>query len=132
MAPTKAKKKTTKSRKPSQSEFLTVLLKRRKNPGAMRRLIDLADKDEITACSEVIYNAYKGNVKLSPTLIKQLARNKRAAQRLLDKNASLLEKKRILKKSQVGGFLGAILGTLGNVLLKPIVGSIVGGLSRRR
>jgi hypothetical protein len=120
------------SGKLKRPDFLHVLLKRKKNPGAMRKLIDLADKDEIEAISEIIYNSYRGNIHLSPSLIKQLAKNRRAAQRLLSSNISLLEKKRILKTKQVGGFLGALLGSLGSLLLKPLVGAVVGGLTRRR
>ena len=134
------KKRMTKKKLPTRKtsvkmrepQFLRVLLKRRKNPGAMKRLIDAADRDEVSAISEVVYNTYRGNFKLSPTVVKQLARNRRAAQRLIDKNVSLLEKKRLLKTKQVGGFLGAILGALGSILLKPVLGSIVGGLTRRR
>lgn len=115
-----------------EPQFLSVLLKRRKNPGAMKRLIDLADKNEVDAISEIVLNAYRGNIQLSPTLIKQLGRNRRAAQRLINKNVSLLEKKKILKTKQVGGFIGAILGSLAGLVLKPLLGHIVGRITRGR
>lgn len=131
MAQTGKKKKTyTKKKaisKVKEPHFLSVLLKRRKNPGAMKHLIEAADKNEVDAISEIVLNAYRGNIQLSPTLVRQLARNRRASQRLVNKNVSLLEKKRILKTKQVGGFLGLLLKSL-----IPLVGSILGGITRRR
>lgn len=115
------------SKKIKEPHFLSVLLKRRKNPGAMKRLIEAADKNEVDAISEIIYNAFRGNIKLSPSLVQTLARNRRAAQRLIDKNVSLLDKKRILKTKQVGGFLGALLSSI-----IPVVGSIVSSFTGRR
>ena len=126
------KNSTTAKGKIREPQFLSVLLKRRKNPGAMKKLIDLADKNEVDAISEIVLNAYRGNITLSPSLVQHLARNRRASQRLLDRNVSLLEKKRILKNKQVGGFIGAILGALGSLVVKPILGLIVNKIASKR
>lgn len=98
----------------------------------MKKLIDLATKEEIAACSEILLNAYKGNIRLTPTLIKKLAKIKREFRALVDKNVSLSTKKRILKKKQVGGFLGSILTGLASTILGPIVQGITGAVRGRR
>jgi len=97
----------------------------------MKKLIDLATKEEIAACSEIFLNAVRGNIRLTPTLIKRLARYKKEISHLIDRNASLSNKKKILKKKQVGGFLGTILTTLAGSLLKPIVQGIAGAVVPR-
>ena len=116
----------------TEADFLRVLVKRRKHPGDVRKLIDLATKDEIAACSEILLNAYKGNIRLSPNLIKKLARNKRQFQKLIDKSVSLSTKKKILKKKQVGGFLGTILSGLASTILRPVVQGIAGAITTGR
>jgi len=97
----------------------------------MRKLIDLATKEEIAACSEIFFNAFRGNIRLTPTLIKKLARNKKQLHDLIDRNVSLSTKKKILKKKQVGGFLGAILSGLAGTILKPVIQGIAGAITTR-
>lgn len=124
------KKKATKKARNSwvgrNKDFLRVILKHGKNKKDIRKLMDLASRDEIAAISEVFYNALKGNVNLSPSAVKKIARHRRQIGQIVSKDVSLERKKRLLK-GQTGGFLLPILSALGGAILGPIVKSIAGG-----
>lgn len=126
-----ARKKTKTSAVKSQGDFLRVLVKRRKRPGDMRKLIDLASKEEIDACSEILLNAFRGNISLTPRLIKKISKSKRECEQLISKNVSLGRKKRILK-GQVGGFIPELIASLASSLITPIIKGIAGSISRAR
>lgn len=133
-APAKIRSKS-KRRKPSRKissstfsknkDFLRVFLRHGRNPQKLRKLVDLADSSEISAILEVILNALRGNIRLTPNVIRQLKRNKKTVNRLLSRDVSFDRKRRILK-SQSGGFIFSILKSLGSALLGPIISSITG------
>lgn len=125
-----AQKKRT-GKKPRNSwvtrnkDFLRVILRHGKSKKDIRKLMDLASRDEIAAISEVFYNALKGNVNLSPSAVKHIAKHRRQIEQIVSKDVSMEKKKRLLK-GQTGGFLLPILSSLGGLILGPIIKSITG------
>lgn len=107
-------------------EFLQMLVKHKKAPGEIKKLMDIATRSEIDACCEVYLNALKGHINLTPKLAGELHKHKKECSALLKKNTPLTKKKKILK-GQVGGFLPALLG-----LAAPLLGTVVGALTGRR
>lgn len=107
------------------SDFLRVWAKHAKNPKDLKKLVDLASKEEIDACCEVYLNALKGNIRLSPALLKKLTKHKRNCMQLVNKKVALPKKKRLLK-GQLGGFLLPLLASIAGPLLGGIVKKIIG------
>lgn len=122
----KAKSKSTSSVK-NNADFLRVWVKHGKKRGDIRKLIDLASREEIDACAEIFYNAMRGNIRLTSAQVKQLSKYRTQCNQLLSKTVSLPRKKRILK-GQVGGFLLPLISSLA----APLLGSIVKGITGRR
>ena len=116
---TAGKKKT--SALAGNKDFLRVIIKHGKSKKDIKKLVDLASKEEINAICEILFNAMRGNVRLTPSVIKQLQRNRKACDLLIRRDVSFTRKKRILK-GQAGGF--------GSNIVTPIVESVVGRLSR--
>lgn len=112
----------------NNKDFLRVLLKHKKNPGEIKKLMDVASHGEIDACCEVYLNALKGNVRLTPKAAKFLHKHRKQCNDLINKKTGWSKKKRILK-GQVGGFLPALLAGLAAPILNTVVGAIAG---RRR
>jgi len=131
MAPTKKPRKSNNHpKKPTgavtkNKDFLRVFVKHGKTRKDVKKLVDLANKDEINAISEILYNAMRGNIRLTPSAIKQLHKHRKSCEQLVRKDVSFTRKKRILR-GQTGGFIGAILSALGGSLLKPIIERIAG------
>lgn len=131
--PKKTKKTVKLPRKPRRArnvpavskygDFLRVLVRHKKQPGEFRKLIDAANSQEIEACAEIILNAFRGNVKLTPSLIKKISQHKRLCEELISKKTNLNRRKKILK-GQVGGFLGPLIAGIAAPLLGPIVKGI--------
>lgn len=103
------------------ADFLSLLHKHGKHPGARKKLVALAERGEIDACCEVILNAYKGNLPLTPALTKILHKHKKACCELLDKKVKVTRKRKIL-----GGQVGGILP-----ILMPILASVAGAAVSR-
>lgn len=89
------------------------------SPAAVKAIIKTADKGLVDCICEVGLNVLKGNVSVTPTQKRRLARHKGDLRRITKKGVSVQSKKRILQK---GGFLGALLTPLATIL-----GSIFGG-----
>ena len=107
-------------------DFLRVLLKHKKTPGEIKKLMDIATHGEIDACCEVYLNALKGNIHLTPRIARLLHKHRKQCEQLINKKTGLSKKRKILK-GQVGGFLPAILG-----LAAPLLGTLVGAITGRR
>ena len=138
MAPTRKssnKKKITSSKKTITSpkkkkisafaqnkEFLKVFINHGKSKKDIKKLVDLANKEEINAICEILFNAMRGNIRLTPSVIKQLQKNRKACDLLIRRDVSFTRKKRILK-GQAGGSLGSMLVT-------PIVESVINRSTR--
>ena len=89
-------------------------------PALIKAILKGASPDLIKALSECSLNVLKGNVRLTPTQKRQLARHKLGLRTLAKKGTSLKRRRLILQK---GGFLGA--------LIKPILGvlsGLIGGI----
>lgn len=106
-------------------DFLSLLLKHKKNPLEVKKLIELASRGEVDACCEIFLNALNGNVRLTPKISRQLHKHRKQCRDLLSKKTGLHKKKKILR-GQVGGFLGALLAGLAGPLLNTVVGAIRG------
>lgn len=121
------KGKTTSSVR-KHAHFLKMLHEHRNSAGDRKKLLGLASRGEIDACCEVFLNILNGNLRLPPALAKKLQRHRRQCHLLLDKDASLERKRRVLK-GQVGGFLPflapLIPGLLGTIV-KPIIKGLTG------
>lgn len=105
-------------------DFISLMLKHKKTPGEIKKLLEIANRGEIEACCEVYLNALKGNIPLSPKIAGLLHKHKRNCEELISKKTRLSKKRKILK-NQAGGFLPALLG-LAAPLLSSVVGSIIG------
>ena len=110
-------------------DFLRVFVTHGKSRKDIKKLVDLANKEEINAICEILFNAMRGNIRLTPSIIKQLHKHKKSCNLLIRRDVSFTRKKKILK-GQAGGFIGAILGSLGSMLVTPIVQSVVNSLSK--
>ena len=133
MAPTKKNRSNKKNVSPKKKklnsvnknrDFLKVFIRHGKSKKDIKKLVDLANKEEINAICEILFNAMRGNIRLTPTILKKLQKNKKACNLLIRRDVSFTRKKKILK-GQAGGFIGAILGSLGSMLVTPIVESVV-------
>ena len=88
------------------------------SPHQRKLLIKTADKGFIDAICECVVNVIRGNVKLSSTQKRTLAKQKRFLRKLADRKTALKERKRIL--IQRGGFIG---------LIARLVAPVIGGLT---
>ena len=93
------------------------LLNEQKSPKKRKTLIDFANKNQINAISECVYNVLNNNIKLKEKEIKKLKRHKIPLRLLADKKTSHLGKKKILKQ-RGGSFFAAILPTAVGILKK--------------
>lgn len=96
-----------------------ALLATAKNRKRRNLLIDYADKDDINAICECIFNVLQGNIKLPKKHKLKLAKDKACLRSLISGKMSLKKKKTSLK--QKGGFLPFIL--------PAIIGAITTGIS---
>lgn len=110
------------------AHFLKMLHEHRNNGTDRKKLMGLASRGEIEACCEVFLNILNGNLRLPPHLAKKLQKHRRQYHLLLDKDASLERKRRVLK-GQVGGFLPflaplipGLIGTIAKPLIKSLTG----------
>lgn len=103
-------------------DYLTLLSKS-KQSGRRKKLIDIAEKNEINAVAECVENILNGNVPLTKSQLRKLSRHKNNMRKLRSTGKqSTLAKKRILKQS--GGLLpmllplavNAITGLIGNLV----------------
>lgn len=91
-----------------RQDFLKLLAKTKQKDSKRRNaLIDIANKYEMDAISELILNALKGNIRLSPKLQKQMQKEKINWRKIAEKKCPVNRKKKILK--QRGGILASIL-----------------------
>ena len=79
-----------------QADYLS-LLHRTKNKAKRSKLLELADKDQIDAISEVIENVLRGTIVLSQAQKQKLRRYKTCMRLLTEPRASLAKKKKQLK-----------------------------------
>ena len=117
-------KRKSKQRQPKaflHSDYLSLISKT-KNRGKRSSLIDFANKQQLEAIAECIENVLRGNVPLTNTQSKRLAKHKKSMRIISDRKASLPKKKRVLK--QEGGFLGTLIP-----LAISALGSLIGGLN---
>jgi hypothetical protein len=84
------------------------------SPKVRKSMLKNNCSNELLHCiCECTKNILKGNVPLSPAQKKQLSRRKQLMRKLTLKKTSLQSKRKIV---QTGGFLGAILGPIIQVL----------------
>ena len=95
-----------KSKALKHKDYLTLLSKAKKAT-RRRRLVELADPEEIHAISECILNVLSGNVHLKPQEKRKLKRHREALRHIARKRNSAKSKKKVLQ--QKGGFLSAVL-----------------------
>ena len=98
------------------AHLLRYLAKGKKS--IVRVIINEADRDIINVLCECAHNIINRNIPLTPSQKNQLRRHKNKFRILLDKKASLKEKKKTL---QTGGFIGTLLGAI----LPAVIGGIV-------
>jgi len=84
-------------------------------------LSSLLNEDLVHCVGECACNILKGNVSLTKTQKRKLARHKEAVRSVASKNISTLKKKKIIQK---GGFLSALLGPLIGSVLMPLAQKI--------
>ena len=111
-------------------DFIRVLARHRKKPGEWRKLLDVASKQEIDAVTEVLLNAYRGNIRLSKGTVNKIAKHKRKIEEILGRSTGIIRRKRLLKSGQVGGFLAPLLGALAAPILGPIISGITGAIRK--
>ena len=76
-----------------RKDFLSLLAK--SNNKKRRKLIaDWAEKKDMDALGEVSLNTLRGNVKLSPSLLRKLKRHRKAIRMLASKKVKLCQKKK--------------------------------------
>jgi len=110
------------------AHFLKMLHEHRNSANDRKKLMGIASRGEIEACCEIFLNIMNGNMRVPPHLAKKLQRYRRQCHCLLDKEASLERKRKILK-GQVGGFLPflaplipSLIGTIAKPILKGLTG----------
>lgn len=121
-----AKTKIPSARK--HAHFLRMLYEHRNKKGDYKKLMSLASPAEILACCEVMLNALDGNIRLTPQIAKMLKRYRRQCHCLLDKDAGIERKRKILK-GQIGGLLpllAPLIPTLIGTIAKPIIKGLTG------
>jgi hypothetical protein len=92
----------------------------RASPALRKRLLRAhCDKDLINCLSDICRNILKGSVPLSASQKVSLRRKRKNLQQLALRSVSLKRKKKLI---QSGGFLGALLGPIANILM-----SLIGG-----
>ena len=109
--------------------FIALMMKHKKSPGEIKRLLEIADRGEIEACCEIYLNALKGNIPLNSRVSALLQKHHKHCQELVNKKTGLSKKRKILKH-QSGGFFPALLG-LAAPILAPVVEAIIGGIIRK-
>lgn len=107
------------------ADFIS-LLGRMKNKKKRQKLIDLADKEQIDAISEVIQNALQGTIVLSEVQKQRLRRYKNCMRRLASSRESVGKRKRELQ-TYSGGFIPLLLKAA-----IPVIGGLLGGIFNRR
>lgn len=98
-------------------EYLTLLGEAAKKRKRRCALVQLADRSEILAISEIVDNLLRGNLPLKSADRRRLERYKTQLRHIASKKVSIKRKKKLLE--QTGGFLSAII---------PIAMSLLGGL----
>lgn len=100
-----------------EKQYITLLSKT-KCPKKRNLLVDMANKEQIDAISEIILNTLKNNVPLKTRDKNKLRPYKQTLRNLAKKSTSLKKRKHILK--QRGGFLSFLLPlaltTLANII----------------
>ena len=99
-----------------EQEMLRFLV--RAKPPAVKAVVKSASPHLIQTLCECCHNVLKGNVPLTPAQKRRLRRHKTSIRELTKKKLSLKKRKQIL---QQGGFIGALLGPVINVL-KGVLG----------
>lgn len=95
------------------------LLSRTNNKRKRQQLIDIANKDQIDAISEVIENILRGTLVLTQVQHNRLRRYKKCMRQLVARRTSLRQKKDYLQ-TYSGGFIPFLLR-----LVAPLLGTIV-------
>ena len=95
-----------------------ALLGQAKNRNRRNKIIDVADKEELTAICDCIHNVLKGNVKLKNNQIMQLRKYKKHLRSLTNKRMSVKKRKDTLK--QHGGFLPLLIPAAVSILSRLI------------
>lgn len=99
------------------AELLKLLC--RSNTKVSKTILKHASPDLIKSITECSHNVLKGNVPLTSSQKKRLARYKQSLRNLSKKSTSIKHKKKII---QQGGFIGALLRPIVSVL-GQIIGS---------
>ena len=90
-----------------RKDYIFLLARKCKNKKKRKLLIEVADKGDIDAVTEIIANLLKGNVPLSTPDKNIFKRYKRTLRTLSKKTIPAKTKKELL--IQKGGFLGSLL-----------------------
>jgi hypothetical protein len=118
------------NKKPSavaqNKDFLRVLMKHKKKPLHVKRLIELADPGEIDACCEIYLNILKGNVYITPQIADFLSKHKKKCEALASRKFSTEAKRKILK-NQKGGIFPFL--PLLAPLLGPVISAVTGAIT---
>jgi hypothetical protein len=88
-------------------------------PSLRRSLINMADRQLIHCICECTSNVLKGNVDLSPTEKRRLARHRKILRRLVKKGENWKAKRKII--AQKGGFLLPLLAPIVGALLSSFI-----------
>lgn len=89
------------------TDFLSVLAQKGNSSLKRRHLIEIADKEDINAILQCIYNVIAGNIPLKQNTYTKLKKHKRVLRTLVNKKTSNSKRKAVLK--QKGGFLPTLL-----------------------
>ncbi len=114
----KAGKKTKSSSVKKCYTFLKLLAE--SGNQQRKRLLSIANTDQIKSLCEICLNTLKGTLPLNQTQVGKLKRHKTAIKLLAHKRTSLKAKKQVI--NQKGGFLGSLL-SLALPLLSGLLGS---------
>lgn len=101
----------------SNLDYLT-LLSRTKKRRDRKKLLDFANKDQIEAIAECIYNVLNDGVQLNDTSYNQLKKHAKSLRYVANKRNGWKQKKEHMKQS--GGFLGTLIplaiGAISNLI----------------
>jgi len=104
----------------AQEPFLRLLA--RSSSKRRKVLLHQATKEELTALFEICLNIIKGNIPLNTKQEKTLKHHRKLIRQLADKKNSFQSKKNIV--FQKGGAIGAVVGTVANLVL-PLLASLL-------
>ncbi len=98
-------------------------------PKQAKAVLATSDKDLVCCLCECLYNVSLGNVPVGPKALSTLKKNKSKIRKIISKETSLKEKKKLLEQS--GGFLPLVLAPIVS-LIGGLVGEAIGGAISKR